>query len=57
MTVFWSLENFMSLYVFQINAPKKDFKKKYPYVRTGTIESMHIKDIMTKNRVFAYTSV
>ena len=29
-----------------------DFKEKYPYVRVGTLKSMHIKDILTKTAVF-----
>ena len=35
-----------------------DFKGKYHYVRAGTIEIMHIKDILTKNRFsLPYASV
>ena len=29
-----------------------DFKEKYYYVDAGTIEPIHIKDIMTKTRLF-----
>ena len=31
----------------------QDFKEKYPNVRTGILELMRIKDILTKNRFFA----
>ena len=29
------------------------FKEKYPHKRAGTLESMRIKDILTKNQLFA----
>ena len=28
-----------------------DSKEKYPYVWAGTLEPMHIKDMLTKNRL------
>ena len=36
-----------------------DFKEKYPYIRVGTLEPMHIKEILTKTSCFffAYASV
>ena len=39
---------------FQINAPK-DFKEKCPYIHSGTIEPMRIKDIFTKKTFFYRT--
>ena len=48
MIVFASLQNFMSLLVFDafgICAPNYS-KQKYPYVRVGTLKPMRIKDIL-----------
>ena len=34
-----------------------DFKEKYPYIRAGTLEPMHNKDILTKTFFMPYASV
>ena len=40
-----------------IQKSNHDFKEKYHDVRAGTIEPMHIKNILTKNRFLPYASV
>ena len=49
MIVFYSFPNQLPKGVIMIN----DFKEKYPYVHVGTLEPMFIKDISTKNSLFA----
>ena len=35
----------------------KDFTERYPYIKAGTYEPMHIKDIWTKNLFLPYASI
>ena len=52
MIVFYSFPNQLPKGVIMIN----DFKEKYPYVHVGTLESIRIKDILTKNGCFCHKS-